>query len=134
MSHLVKRQRQLRLLGAATGHFLGLLSPFGDLQTHSSPRPVHKPASGHPDVGQRKQRDELRGVLGKPPVAHFEVTELALDNSKRMLHLGPHAGFELFGLFVQRAQGVCFCVLRFPGRMATCQSTPVATSRLLAPW
>jgi hypothetical protein len=105
MSHLVKRQRQLRLLGAATGHFSGQLSPFGGLQAHSSLRPLHKPASGHPDVGQRKQRDELCGVLGKPPVAHFDVTELALDNPKRMLHLGPHAGFELFGLFLQRAPG-----------------------------
>ena len=66
MSHLVKRQRQLGLLGAATGHFSGLFPPFGDLQAHSSLRPLHKPASGHPDVGQRKQRDELCGVLGKP--------------------------------------------------------------------
>ena len=105
MSHLVKRQRQLGLLGAATGHFSGLLPPFGDLQAHSSLRPLQKPASGHPDVGQCKQRDELCGVLGKPPVAHFDVTELALDDPKRMLHLGPHAGFELFGLFVQRAPG-----------------------------
>ena len=105
MSRLVKRQSQLRLLGAATGHFLGLLPPFGYLQAHSTLRPLHKPASGHPDVGQRKQRDELCGVLGKPPVAHFDVTELALDDPKRMLHLGPHAGFELFGLFLQRAQG-----------------------------
>ena len=101
----MKRQRQLRLLGAATAHFSGLLPPFGGLQAHSSLRPLHKPASGHPDVGQRKQRDELCGVLGKPPVAHFDVTELSLDNPKRMLHLGPHAGFALFGLLVQRAPG-----------------------------
>jgi len=82
MSHLVKRQRQLRLLGAATGHFSGLLPPFGGLQAHSSLRSLQKPASGHPDVGQRKQRDELCGVLGKPPIAHFDVTELALDDPK----------------------------------------------------
>jgi hypothetical protein len=105
MSHPLKRQCQLRLLKGANGQFSGLLPPFPDLQTHSSLHPVHKPASGHPDIGQRKQRDELCGVLGKPPVAHFDVTELALDNPKRMLHLGPHAGFELFGLFVQRAPG-----------------------------
>ena len=105
MSQRLKRQRQLRLLGAATGHFSGLLPPFGDLQAHSSLRPVHKPASGHPDVGQHKQRDEICSVLGKPPVAHFDVTELALDDPKRMLHLGPHAGFELFGLFLQHAPG-----------------------------
>ena len=105
MSHPLKCQCQLRLLKGKTGRFSGLLPLFGDLQTHSSRRPLHKPASDHPDVGQRKQRDELRGILGKPPVAHFEVTELALDNPKRMLHLGAHAGFELFGLFVQRAPG-----------------------------
>ena len=134
MSHPLKRQCQLRLLKGATGQFSGLSWPFPDLQTHSSLRPLHKPASGHPDVGQRKQRDELRGVFGKPPVAHFDVTELALDNPKRMLHLGAHAGLELLGLFVHAPQGVCFCALRLPGRTATCQSTPVASGRLLAPW
>ena len=105
MSHSLKRQCQLRLLKGKTGRFSGRLWPFPDLQAHSSLRPVHKPASSHPDIGQRKQRDELRGILGKPPVAHFEVTELALDDPKRMLHFGAHAGFELFGLFVQRAPG-----------------------------
>ena len=75
MSHLLKRQCQLRLLKGANGQFSGLLPPFAYLQAHSSLHPVHKPASGHPDVGQRKQRDELCGVLGKPPVTHFDVTE-----------------------------------------------------------
>ena len=105
MFHLLKRPRRLRPLETKTGRFSGLLPPFPDLQAHSSLHPLHKPASGHPDVGQRKQRDELRGVLGKPPVAHFGVPELALDDPKRMLHLGPHAGLELLGLFVQRAPG-----------------------------
>ena len=114
MCHLVKRQRKLRLLVAAIGHFSGLLPPFGDLRTHSSLHPLHKPASGHPDVGQRKQRDELRGVLGKPPVAHFDVTELALDNPKRMLHLGAHAGLELLGLFLQCAPGRVLLRLTLP--------------------
>jgi len=116
MSRPLKRQCQLRLLGAATCQFSWLLWPFGDLQAHSSLHPLHKPASDHPDVGQRKQRDELCGVLGKPPVAHFYVTELALDNPKRMLHFGAHAGFELFGLFVQRA----------PGRVLLCLTLPRA--------
>jgi len=108
MSHSLKRQCQLRLLKGATGQFSGLLPPFSDLQAHSSRRPLHKPASGHPDVGQRKQRDELCGVFGKPPLAHFDVTELALDNPKRMLHLGPHAGLDLLGWFVQCAPGRTF--------------------------
>ena len=89
MFYLLKRPRRLRPLETKTGQFSGRLWPFGDLQTHSSLRPLHKPASGHPDVGQRKQRDELRGVLGKPPVVHFDVTELALDNPKRMLCIYP---------------------------------------------
>ncbi len=100
MSHLLKRPRRTRLLRAATGHFSCLLPPFGDLEVHSFLHPLHKPASGHPDVGQRKQRDKLRGVFSKTPVAHFDVIELTLDDSKRMLHLGAHPGFELFGLFV----------------------------------
>ena len=105
MFHLLKRLRRLRPSETNTGRFSGLLWPFGDLQTHSCRRPVHKPASGHPDVGQRKQGDELRRVFGKTPVADLGVPELVLDDPKRMLHLGPHAGFELFGLFAQRAPG-----------------------------
>ena len=105
MSPVLKRPRRLRPWKAETGRFSSLLPPFGDLQAHSSLHPLHKPASGHPDIGQRKQRDELCGVLGKTPVANLGVPELTLDDPKRMLHLGPHAGFELFGLFVQRAPG-----------------------------
>jgi len=73
MYHLVKRQCQLRHLKGANGQFSGLLWPFGDLQTHLPQRRLHKRASGHSDIGQRKQRDELRRGLGKPPVAHFGV-------------------------------------------------------------
>jgi len=105
MFHLLKCQRRLRPWNAEAGRFSGLLPSFAYLHAHSSLRPLHKPASGHPDVGQRKQRDDLCGVFGKTPVTHFDVSELALDNPKRMLHLGAHAGFELFGLFVQRAPG-----------------------------
>ena len=66
MFHLLKRQRRLRLLMAARGHFSGLLQPFADLQTHSCLRPLQKLASGHPYIGQRKQRDELRRVFLSP--------------------------------------------------------------------
>ena len=76
---------------------------MGGLQAHSSRRPLHQPAPNHPDIGERKQRDELGRVLGQYPVTHFDVTELTLDDPKRMLHIDPHAGFELFGLFVQCA-------------------------------
>ena len=105
MSHPLKRQCQLRLLKGANGQFSCPLLSFGYLQTRSPRHPLHQPASDHPDIGQRKQRDELRGVFGKTPVAHLGVPELALDNPKRMLHLGLHAGFELLSLFVQRSPG-----------------------------
>lgn len=44
--------------------------------------------ANHPQVGQRKQRLQLGGVLGQPAVAHFDVAELALDDPKRVLDLG----------------------------------------------
>lgn len=50
----------------------------------------------HPLIGQREQRGQLRRVFGQPSVAHLHVAELALDDSKRVLHLGPDAGFEVF--------------------------------------
>lgn len=50
MFYLLKRQRRLRLLRAAKGHFSNLLQPFGDLQAHSSLRLLHKPASYHLEV------------------------------------------------------------------------------------
>ena len=46
----------------------------------------HKHPSSHPDVGQRKQRDQLRRVLLQPLITHLDVAELALDYPKRMLH------------------------------------------------
>ena len=114
MSHPLKRQCQLRLLKSANGQFLGLLPLFGDLQAHLSLRPLHKPASDHPDVGQRKQRNELRRVFGKSPVAHLGVPELALDDPKWMLHLCAHAGLELLGLFLQCAPGRVLLRLTLP--------------------
>lgn len=40
-------------------------------------------------------------VLGKAPVAHLGESELALDDSKRVLHLSPHVGLHLLS-FVQQ--------------------------------
>ncbi len=99
MSRLMKRLRQLRLPKVAAGRFSPVLQPFGCLQAHSCLCPLQKPASGNPDIGQRKQGEELCCVFLEPAIAHFGVTELKFDNPKRMLHLGPHAGLELFGLY-----------------------------------
>lgn len=61
------------------------------IRAHSSLRPQDLPTR-HPQIGQCKQRHQLRRVLGQPFVAHLGETELALDHSKRVFHLGAHAG------------------------------------------
>jgi len=71
------------------------------LQTLSSVRFLNNSLSGHTQIAQGKQRDQLRRVLGQPFVAHLGKTELALDNAKRVLYLGAHAGLELLGLVQQ---------------------------------
>jgi hypothetical protein len=55
MGPLVRRpsQRYLRLV----------FQPFGRMQAHSCLR-AHQSSPHHPQVGQRKQRVQLRGVLG----------------------------------------------------------------------
>lgn len=77
--------------------------PFDRLRAHSYLRPLQKPASDHPDVGQCKQRDELRGVFCKVPIASLDMAELALNHPQRVLDLGTHACIELPHLFVQLA-------------------------------
>ena len=85
--------------------------PFGALgghfsadQTHSSPCPHQLPAR-HPQIGQRKQSHQLRRVLGKTTVAHLGESKLALDDTKRVLHLDPHACLELLSLLGKRTTG-----------------------------
>jgi len=134
MSRLMKRQGQLHRILAGSGRLSPELQPFGCMQTHSCLRPLQKPASGHPDIGQRKQGDELRRVFLQPAIANLDVAELTLDDSEWMLHLGPHAGLELFGLFCDHTPR------RVPLRLALARShgnvpfTPVASGRLAAPW
>ena len=98
------------------------------LQAHSSLRSLKNSPSGHPQIAQGKQRDQLRRVLGQSLVANFGVAELALDDPERVFHLGTDAGLELLSLVQQLAPG------RLPGRMATCHCTPVDSARLVAPW
>ena len=66
---------------------------FSTRKTHASMR-RQQTAPRHPQVGQRKQRVELRGVFLEPAVAHLDVAELALNDPKRLLHLGPDAGLD----------------------------------------
>ena len=73
------------------------------MQTHSCLRLLHKHPSGRPDVGQRKQRDQLRRVLLHSPITHLNVAKLALDHPERMLHLGTDTGPEFLGLLNEMA-------------------------------
>ncbi len=131
MPHLRKRQHRLRQTKGLAGHFSGYW-PFADA-LHAG-GPCKKPASGHPDIGERKRRDELCGVLRKARVAHFDVSKLTFDHPKRMLHLGPHTGLELFGLFVQRAPERVLLRLAFARTYGHMPIHASGCGRLLAPW
>ena len=60
-------------------------------------------SSRHPHITQRKQRHQLRRVLGQPFVANLGETELALDNQQWVLNLRTDAGFKLLGFLQQAA-------------------------------
>ena len=80
------------------GVFPRLIGPFPYFRAYSYPGP-HQLAARHPQAGQRK---ELRRILLQVPVTHLHKPELAFDDPKRVLRLGPHTGFELFCLLQQR--------------------------------
>ena len=117
------------------GCFQPVFQSFFPAQSHSCLR-AHQSSAHHPQVGQRKQRAKLRGVLLQPAVAHFDVTELALDHTERMLDFGPDASLEalkLIGELIYRS-GLTNC-LRLPGRIAMFQRTEsFASGRLATPW
>ena len=83
--------RTFGCLSALVGHFPGF-------RAHSS-LSSHQFAAHHPQIRQRKQRDELGGVLLQTAVANFHIAELAFEHSKRMLHLGADTGIDRLGLF-----------------------------------
>ena len=56
-------------------------------------------AAHHPDIGQRKQRVQLGGVLGQAAVADFDIAELALDHPEGVLATGSHLRLEMFDPF-----------------------------------
>lgn len=55
-------------------------------------------------VRQRKQRDELRGVLLQAAIARLQKAELAFDDAEGMLDLGADAGLGVLDDFEQPAQ------------------------------
>lgn len=52
----------------------------------------------HPQIRQRKQRGQLRRVLGQATEAGFHIAELALDHTEWMFDLRSRLRFELFDL------------------------------------
>ena len=66
----------------------------------------------HPEIGEREQCVQLRRVLHQPSVAHLHKPELALDHTKRVLHLGSDARLHMLKLVHNRAHGRTF-VQRF---------------------
>ena len=55
-------------------------------------------------VTECEERDEIRPVLGEPPVAGFHVGKLALEDPERMLNLDPHLFDDPVDLFVEIIQ------------------------------
>ena len=49
------------------------------------------------NVGQSKLHYQFAIVLHQPTVTSLGKTELAFDDPKRMLNLGPYAGFKVLG-------------------------------------
>ena len=66
----------------------------------SADLPQQRP-TGHPQIAQCDQRDQLRGVFGQSPIAHLGKPKLALDYPKRMFDIGPDAGLDLPDLLEQ---------------------------------
>ena len=78
-------------------------------------------AARHPQVGQREQGRELRGVLLQSAVADLHEAELALDHTERVLDLGADTGLDAFDFIDHRAQSPalvqCCALARAHGHM-----------------
>ena len=107
---------QLRLFRAifqgALAQFCPIQGRFPRFRTHLSLR-RHQWVPSHPRVRQRKQRLELQRFFLQLFVAHFHKPELALDDAKRVLDLGPDARLELFNLVDDRVDGIVLLVQLF---------------------
>ena len=71
------------------------------LQAHSSRSLLNNSFSHHPQVAQRKQRDQLRRVFDKAPIPSLAIAELAFNYPEGMFHFGPNAGLDLLQLVDQ---------------------------------
>ena len=49
-----------------------------------------KSAAGEIQIGERKQREHLRAILGDAAIAHLAIAELAFDDAEHMFDLRAH--------------------------------------------
>ena len=59
--------------------------------------PRHQFFARHPQVGQHKNRHQLRGVLLQSPAVHLDMLKLAFDDLKQVFNLGARADLGLLG-------------------------------------
>jgi hypothetical protein len=95
---------------------VGLFEPpsghLPKLQAHSSCWPLNNSFSHHPQVAQRKQRDQLSRVFDQAPIPIFAIAKLAFNHPKVALHLCRDAGLDLFQLVDQGVYS--FALLQIP--------------------
>ncbi len=95
----------IKVAGRTVGRRFGRVSrPFSVRRAHSCQAP-RQTLADHPQIGQRKQRLQLRRVLGQAAIAHLHMPELALDDSERMLHLGADADLHMLELVEHGTHG-----------------------------
>ena len=55
-----------------------------------SPSCGRKSAAGEIQIGERKQREHLRAILGDAAIANLAIAELALHDTEHVLHFGAY--------------------------------------------
>lgn len=74
-----------------------------------------------PKLGQGEQCMQLCRVFGRPSIAHFDRTELALDHPKQLLAMAQMPALVFSSLPMISPMGVLLSsTFRLPGRMARC--------------
>ena len=81
--------------------FLLFRTFLADLSCHF----LQEMSASHPEVTQRKQRMQSRGVLGQTTVPNLRESKLTFDDSERMFDLRPNAGFDFLGCATQLPRG-----------------------------
>jgi len=116
------------------GTFRAIQRVRGPLRAHSSPSLLPKRSPHLPQIEERKQRVQMRRVLGLAEIAHRHLPELALDDTERAPHLGADACLHIFELLhncTQRSACTCpalgVCPGAAPRASPESASTPMCT-------